>query len=315
MSDQENLHKLHKSVLINEVMQAFELSDNIAHSQKRAKIIDATLGLGGHTEQLVKHGIQVLGIDEDNEMLELADKRLKETCPTPEKNFRGSYSLVKGSFKDILEIAKKNNFLNADGILFDLGVSSPQLTSKTRGISFQENSARLDMRLDRVEMGITAADMLNMLREDQLVQMFNVTMNPRLSRRLSTQIVVYRKIKPFGTVGDLKNVVGRVLSKKGRKSPETLPFLALRIAVNSELTSIDDGLTDAIKVLSNFGRIVVISFHSGEDKLVKKVFSRFESQNLGKEITKKPITPSEYEISENARSRSALLRIFEKNEK
>lgn len=312
MSELEDLQRLHKPVLVSEVLHAFGLSDSFALLQKRIKIIDATLGLGGHTEEFVKRGAQVLGVDEDSEMLELAERRLKIACPTPEKKFRGSYTLVKGSFKDILEIARKNNFTNADGILFDLGISSPQLTSDTRGFSFQNDSASLDMRLDREQMGIIGADMLNILREDQLTNMFEKVLNPKLSRDLARRVISFRKVKSFETVGDYKNVIRRVLVRKGRKSTETLPFLALRIAVNSELTSIYEGLKGAVDVLDNFGRIVVVSFHSGEDKLVKKMFTDFEKDSLGRVLVKKPIVPSLNEIEGNFRARSALLRIFEK---
>jgi 16S rRNA (cytosine1402-N4)-methyltransferase len=327
MTNLKNLQKLHKPVLLTEVLEAFELTDNnLALSNKRVKIIDATVGLGGHTEQFINRGASVLGIDEDKGTLELVKKRLiltyrdkspsvQKACPTPEDKLRGSYKLINANFKDIYEIAEQEDFLNADGILFDLGVSSPQITSNVRGISFQEDSAPLDMRLDAGGMAVKGSDLLNILRADQLRELFSKVLNIKKSRDLTNKIIEFRKFKQFETVGDFKKVIGKVIFRKGKKSPDTLPFLALRIAVNSELENLREGLSGGLKVLRSSGKMIVISFHSGEDSLVKQIFIKFEAEELGRILTKKPIIPKTNEIISNIRSRSALMRIFQKNEK
>jgi len=312
MSNLENLQKLHKSVLKNETLGVFK--ENFALSNKRLKIIDATLGLGGHTEEFVKKGANVLGIDQDEEMLESAKDRLTLACPTPEKDFQGLFKLVKGNFKDVFKIASENGFMEADGIIFDLGVSSPQITSPTRGFSFQNDSADLDMRMNTKELGVKASDLLNVLRLDQLTELFNKVMLYSLSKKLATEITKSRKLKPIKTVGDFKEIIAKVDIKRGKKKrPETLPFLALRIAVNNELENIEAGLTEGLKVLGDGGKLVVISFHSLEDILVAKTFKSFERDGLGK--ASEAVYPSELEIAFNVRSRSAILRVFTKNEK
>jgi 16S rRNA (cytosine1402-N4)-methyltransferase len=312
MSNLQNLRELHKPVLVNEVLMALGFDNEVlALSNKRLKIIDATIGLGGHSEEFIKRNAEVLGIDTDNRMLEIAQIRLNLACPTSDSH-RKLYKLVKGNFKDIAEIAKKNNFLGINGILFDLGVSSPQITSKSRGFSFSDDSAELDMRMDENENGVKGSDLLNILRRDQLVSMFEKVLDYKSSRRLADQVIIFRQLKLFEKVGDYKNVINKVIYHKGSANIATQPFLALRMAVNSELENIREGLTGALSVLNTKGRIVVIGFHSTEDIAVLNLLNKFESGGLGKLVTKKPITPKEIEISNNPRSRSALMRVFQK---
>lgn len=313
MSTLENLRKLHKSVLLDEVLEAFGLTENIALSNKRLKIIDTTLGIGGHTEELIHRGSYVFGIDQDAEMLKLAEQRLNLACPTPEGEPQ-KFVLVKGSFKDLYKIASVNDFLDADGVLFDLGVSSPQITSKSRGFSFQNDAAALDMRLDQDEMGVRAMDLLNVLRIDQLTELFAKVIRYPVAKAIAKRVVDYRSEIAFETIADFKTAISDLADKKNGKNASTLPFLALRIAVNSELETLSKGLEDSVRLLKSGGKIVVISFHSLEDKITDNKFNEFESESLGRQLTKKPIKPLDVEVERNRRSRSALMRVFQKNE-
>jgi 16S rRNA (cytosine1402-N4)-methyltransferase len=302
----------HNPVLLREVLEAFSFSSK-AHLKKGVKIIDATLGLGGHTEALVKSGADVLGIETDNEMLKLAIDRLKIACPTPKVNKSwGSYKLVYGNFRKIGEIANENGFSEVDGVLFDFGVSSPQITSPDRGISFGEGSAPLDMRIDRDTQAVKGSDLLNVLRKDQLIELFGKVLNPKVSNTLSSKVVKARELKKIETVADFRDIIHKANVSGKKIDIATLPFLALRMAVNSEAENISAALPKSVNSLRNGGRIVAISFHSGEDSVVKKTFLRFAEDGLGTVLTKNPITPSASEIVSNRRSRSAKMRIFQK---
>jgi 16S rRNA (cytosine1402-N4)-methyltransferase len=303
--------ELHKSVLPNEVLEVLDVRKNAPLKGKR-KIIDATLGLGGHTELLVKNGFDVLGIDTDREMLALAENRLKEACPTLENNktSRGSFKLVFGNFANIDKIAFDNGFNEVDAVLYDLGVSSPQIISPDRGFSFQNDLARLDMRLDLEGNEICGSDILNVLREDQLIEVFEAALPNYQARRLVTGIVRERAKKRIEKVGDFNNIIEKTIKSNKKINSSTLPFLALRMAVNSELAVIAESLPKAISLLKHGGRMVVISFHSGEDSLVKNLFKSFSANKSGDILTKKPILPSSEEITNNPRARSAKMRVF-----
>jgi 16S rRNA (cytosine1402-N4)-methyltransferase len=309
----KNIAKLHKSVLAREVLEAFGLGE--APLKSKVKIIDATLGLAGHTLKLVQKEADVLGLDTDPEMLKLAKKRLESALarPIPEfKKTQGSFKLVLGNFRNIEQLAQKEGFVKVQGILFDLGVSSPQLTSKKRGFSFQNDKAKLDMRFDPHTQSLKASDLLNVLRKDQLTSLFSKILDKNTSQKLSEKIVELRSTKRFESVADVNKVIKGVVNKKKNINVSTLPFLALRIAVNSELENLKEGLVHSIKLLDSGGKLVVISFHSTEDNVVTDLFNDFNQKNFGKILTKKPILPTSKEVSKNPRSRSAKLRIFEK---
>ena len=309
MNKQRESPKIHEPVLLKEVLEAAKPK---APLKKQVYAIDATVGTGGHTEGLVKAGFKVLGIEADKEMLELAAKRLANACPALNQGGSGSYKLVLGNFAELDKIAIEAGFERADVIIFDLGVSTLQLTSPTRGFSFRQALAPLDMRLNRKEQAVTGADLLNSLRQDQLSDLFAVVLSPGVAKKLAKIVCQQREIKPMTTVGDFLEVIERVIKTKKRLHPATLPFLALRMAVNSELENLKQALPKAFDLLNPGGRLLVISFHSGEDRIVKHFFRQMVSQNLARNLTKKPILPTEKEIEANPKSRSAKLRVLQK---
>ncbi|OGM05929.1 16S rRNA (cytosine(1402)-N(4))-methyltransferase [Candidatus Woesebacteria bacterium GWB1_43_5] len=268
-------------------------------------VIDATVGAGGYSREICGTGAKVLGIEIDPAMAEIAKLSLKESCP--------SFKLIVGNFANIESIAKIEGFEAVWGIVFDLGVASPQLISLTRGFSFKNPDALLDMRLDPENQGVSASDLLNALDKSSLMKLFSQTCQFHESKRLAVRIIEERILKPFETVGDFIEATKGIFKKRGIVNPATRPFLALRIAVNSELENLQVALTDSAKLLKPGGRIVVVSFHSGEDQIVKKTFLQFVKLGLGRVLTKKPIVASRAEIEINPRARSAKLRAFEKN--
>lgn len=278
--------------MVEEVLEALKVP-----LKSQARYIDATLGTGGHAEALLSAGGEVLGIDIDWQMLEIAKARLKK--------FAGKIKFVLGNFRKIDEIAKESGFEQVDGVIFDLGASNLQLISEERGLSFSNPYAPLDMRFNSEEQAVKASDLLNVLRKDQLRVLFGKVMGWRESLMLADRIESEREIKPFETVGDFIKVAQ--LRGKEKLNPATLPFLALRMAVNSELENLEEGLAKAYALLKSRGKLVVITFHSGEDAIVKHFGKR-----VGELATKKPIRPSEQEIAKNPRARSAKLRIIEK---
>lgn len=296
----------HISVLLEE-------SINALHVKKGGVYIDATLGAGGHTIEIINRGGKVLGIDQDSKMLEVAKKNIESACP-PRKSssfVAGSFTLEKANFKDIDQVAAKLGYTHVDGVLMDLGVSSMHLDSIERGFSFNKPSEKLDMRLDE-NLGVTAADLLNSLDRNSLVDLFATGESNREAYLLAKKVIEYRSKKPFDKVSDFLTLFGNKIP--GRNHPATKAMMALRIAVNTELQVLEEALPKAFNLLNMAGRLVVISFHSGEDRIVKKYFSYLEKQNLAKVLSKKPIEPTEAEIETNPRSRSAKLRFIEKNE-
>ena len=306
-----DLTNSHDPVLVDEVNQAFGLEE-LAHSKDKVRIIDATLGLGGHSIEFCKKGAEVLGIEIDDEFLEIAGERLKEACPLPD-SVRKLYKVVKGNFKDIDKIAKSEEFIPVDGIIFDLGVSTSQLTSSIRGMTFSNPDSRLDMRLDRKNQQVSASDLLNSLPQEHLSTIFSKVLNKGEANRLSRQIIKYRQSLKFETVSDFLNVLRSAgFKKKSKLHFATKPFLALRMAVNSELENLREALPKALKILKKRGRLIVISFHSGEDSIVKSFGKSMKIKGEIELINKKPIVPSRLEIINNPRSRSAKMRIMEK---
>ena len=301
--------KFHSPVLVNEVIK-YLVADN-AHLNDQAWIVDATLGTAGHTIEFIKLGKNVVGIEMDEEMLEVAKRRLRKACPVPDTC--GAYKVFHGNFKDIEQILEKDEISNILAILIDLGVSNLQLMSEERGFSFANRDADIDMRIDKESMGIKASDLLNALREDQLVEVFLQTMEFREARVLAKKIIRGRGFKQYETVGDFSDTCESVVKRKGKLHPATRPFLALRMAVNSELENLEEVIPKAIKVLDKGGRLGVISFHSGEDKIVKNAFTKSKKLNEVRILNSKPVVPDTEEIAKNPRARSAKLRIIEKS--
>lgn len=262
--------------------------------------IDATLGGGGHTKELLRRGGRVLGIDVDSNAINFVKERLKNDAVT----------LVLGNFRDIKEIAQKNGFENVDGILFDLGVSSHQLDTPDLGFSFKDDGP-LDMRMDK-NLAVTAKDLVNALGRKELYELFTTYGEEPFAHHIGNRIVEERAQQSITTTRELAQLVERVVRKRGNTHPATRIFQALRIAVNDELNSLKIALSDGFQLINQTGRIVVISFHSLEDRIVKDFFNLLEKEGKGKILTEHIVVPKEEEIRENTRSRSAKLRAIEK---
>ncbi len=266
--------------------------------------IDATLGGGGHTKEILAKGGKVLGIDQDNDSVQFVSNEFKLDIE------RGNLIVSLGNFRNIKTIAHLHDYSRVDGILFDLGVSSHQLDAGEKGLSFQRN-ADLDMRLDE-ELGVKASDLINGLGLKELTLLFTKYGEEPFAYKIAKKIVEVRKTRSLVTTYDLSDLILHTVRTKGHMHPATRVFQALRIAVNDELVNLERALPDALSLLKPKGRLVVISFHSLEDRIVKQTFAKFKERKLGEIITKKPLQATEKEVLTNIRSRSAKLRAFEK---
>ena len=285
------MNNFHKPVLLKETIEGLRV-------KKNKKYIDATLGGGGHSFEILRLGGIVLGIDVDKEAIEHIEKNKK-----PEK-----LTITRGNFRDIDKIASLNNFgppaNGAAGIIFDLGVSSHQIDKPERGFSFQ-NEGPLDMRMDQ-ELRVRALDLIKILTKGELCEIFTKFGEESRAWEISDAIVRTRSMNPIETTGNLAKIVFKTAGQSKRV------FQALRIVVNDELNSIMQALPKALALLEKNGRLCVISFHSLEDRIVKRKFIEFEEKGMGKIITEKPIVSSIEELRANKRARSAKLRIYEK---
>lgn len=298
--------EFHKPVLLNEVIQYLAV-------KKDGKYIDATVGGGGHAKEVCQLGGQLLGIDFDPEALNSAREYLTTACPSPTqgRGSNASWRLVSGNFKDLKQVALASDFTKVDGILFDLGVSSHQLTSPERGFSFQ-SEALLDMRMDPT-LSVTAADLINGLTQKELEKLFWEMSEEFYFKRLAKAIIEARRLKPIKTARELSEIIIKVLGRwKGKIHPATKVFQALRIVVNDELNNLRQALPQTLELLNDGGRLVIISFHSGEDRIVKRFFKEMEKEDKLKILTEKPIGAKEEELKLNPRSRSAKLRAAER---
>lgn len=293
------MSKYHTTVLLQEAIDALQI-------QSGEKYIDATLGGGGHTEAILERGGIVLGIDQDKEALEYVKENFKFQISN------GQLTIAQGNFKDLGRIAKENGFDVVAGILLDIGVSGHHLESGERGFSFLLPGP-LDMRMD-TNLSVKASDLVNGLTKGELVELFTKYGEEPFAKKIAEAIVVARLNKPFETTVELADAIAAHVPKISKVHPATRVFQALRIAVNDELHALEAVLPQAIELLEEKGRLAVITFHSLEDRIVKKTFEEFESQQKGKVMTKDVITASEEEIEANKKSRSAKLRIFEKYE-
>ena len=297
--------EFHRPVLLKEVIENLKI-------KKNGKYIDGTIGGAGHSEAILKLGGNILGIDYDPEALNYAREHLSAACPFPDESreLDASWRLVRGNFKNLGKIAKDNNFQAVDGILLDLGVSSHQLETPERGFSFNSD-APLDMRMDP-DLKVTAQDLINILNKGELEKLFQKFAEEKRFRQLAEAIVDARSISPIKTGRQLAEIILKVKHKTGKINPATQIFQALRIAVNDEINNLKEVLPEALKILKPGGRLAVISFHSGEDRIVKQFFRDQEEKGLIKKIFKKPLSPSFEEVKANPRSRSAKLRVAEK---
>ncbi|QQS38574.1 16S rRNA (cytosine(1402)-N(4))-methyltransferase RsmH [Candidatus Woesebacteria bacterium] len=300
---QTEMQKIHEPVMVGEVIKILE-ENALLNNQSKTILVDATLGLGGHARELVRRNVFVVGFDKDKEFIEVAEKELEKACPT-QKSTSECFKLINDDFIHLKKRLDEIGIKKVDAVLFDLGINTLQLMSESRGFSFRNGDALLDMRFDRDRQNVTAADVINGLRKDQLMHMLLVTMEFREANKIASKICTFRNRKSFKTVGDVLELVPS--KAYSQIHPATKLFLALRIAVNSEIENLIQALEAAFDVLNIGGTLIVISFHSGEDAVVKKFFFDLKKANKASG-NKKPILPSTEEVRQNNKARSAKLR-------
>ncbi|MBI3384656.1 16S rRNA (cytosine(1402)-N(4))-methyltransferase RsmH [Candidatus Gottesmanbacteria bacterium] len=284
----------HTPVFLKEALEFLQIKPG-------KKYIDCTLGGGGHTEGILSRGGLVLGIDTDQEALEYIRKKFQIS--------NDKFRITKGNFRDLKEIAAKNGFNKVDGILYDLGVSTHQLKSKGRGFSFGREE-ELDMRMDQ-DLEISAKEIINTYQKENLYEIFTKFGEEKRAWAIADATVRARQIEPILTTSKLVKLILGVRGKIGkndRTHPATRVFQALRIYVNNELEALQRSLPQALDLLVKDGRLVVISFHSLEDRIVKIYFRKEEKKGRLKILTSKPIRPSEEEVEDNKASLSGKLR-------
>jgi len=271
-------------------------------------IVDATAGTGGHSKGIIERilpGGKLIGIDRDQDSLDVAKERLRD--------FGNAFEFVYGNFVDIDKILEKLDVKKVDGILFDFGLSSYQLEDPNRGFSFQ-NEGPLDMRFDRNSF-ISAYDLINNLNEEEISAILLTFGEERWHNRIARFLVEERERHAITTTRELSDIVVKAIPHKYRHyriHPATRTFQAVRIAVNRELETIGTGISKAIELLDKQGRICVISFHSLEDRIAKLSFRKFAAEGKINIITPKPLTPKVAEMRENPSSRSSKLRVAER---
>ena len=308
------MKQLHYSVLLNECIEGLNIKEN-------GKYVDATVGYAGHSKNIlakIKKG-HLFAFDEDEEAVKYSKKELS--------SIGDNFTIFRENFVNMPKVLKDSVIEKVDGILFDLGFSSPQIDDASRGFSFMLD-APLDMRMDN-QNNLTAQKIVNTYSKEELIKIFYEYGEEKLSKVIAEKIILERKSKKINTTLELVDII---LSAVGanyfyKNHPERKIFQALRIEVNNELKVLEEVLPQAIDMLSSGGRMCVITFHSLEDKIVKKIFKKYsevdeilkgvkdipkEYQPKIKIINKKPILPSEKELSENSRSHSAKLRIIER---
>jgi 16S rRNA (cytosine1402-N4)-methyltransferase len=288
---------VHRPVLLREVIEFLKVDPEGTY-------IDATLGAGGHAEEILKHLStgKLLGIDRDPAALEIARERLQP--------FAERLIMLHGNFGEIDALHVSSGLGPVDGLVADLGVSSMQLEDASRGFSFSLPGP-LDMRMDP-HSDTTAADIANRTSERDLANLIFELGEERYSRRIARAIV---KARPYRSTTELAQVVTRAIpSRAGLRHlhPATRTFMALRMAVNEELENLRALLGKTLDILRPGGRVVILSFHSLEDRLVKRAFQRWQHEGRARLLTRKVVRPGEDEVRANPRSRSAKLRAAEK---
>ena len=311
----------HIPVLLAECLEQLNL-------QPQHTFVDATLGGAGHSLEVARQlGPQgtLIGIDQDDAAHEAAAKRLN-TLPAEQ---RPNIELLHGNFGDMDELLLKCEIPGVDAFLFDLGVSSPQLDMKARGFSFKENGP-LDMRMDPGKQTLTAAEVINTYNAADLARIIRTYSDEKWASRIADFIVKRREEEPIRSSGELVDIIKAAIPASARRAgghPAKRTFQAIRIEVNSELAVLESGLEAAVRWLNPGGRLVVISYHSLEDRIVKNVMAAGANRctcppdlpicACGRKpileiVTKKPIVPSAEEVERNPRARSAKLRVAQK---
>ena len=306
-------HEYHKPVLYKETIE------NII--DKRPLIyVDCTLGGGGHTEGILQNSTEdskVIAIDQDNQAIEFAKKRLEK--------YESKLQIFKDNFKNLDTVIYLGGYEKVDRILMDIGVSSTQLDDVERGFSYKYE-AKLDMRMNR-DLKISAWDVVNKFSEKEIADIIYKYGEEPKSRKIAKNIVEYRKNKNIDTTIELSNIVIKSIGKSMKKHPSKRTFQAIRIFVNKELEVLEEAMDKAVNLLNDKGKLLIITFHSLEDRMVKEKFRKYENpctcpsdfpvcvcgnKSLGKVLTKKPIVAKDEELNENNRAHSAKLRIFER---
>jgi 16S rRNA (cytosine1402-N4)-methyltransferase len=308
----------HYTVLLKETVDGL-------HVKTDGVYVDCTLGGAGHSEYLLSQLSEkghLYAFDQDQRALDFAAQRLKEYVD------KGMVTFIKANFRHLKEELAKHEIYKIDGILYDLGVSSPQLDEAERGFSYHQD-APLDMRMDQ-DAELSAYEVINHYSYQELVKIFFRYGEEKFSKQVAREIERVRAKEPIKTTGELVEIIKAAIPAPARRKgghPAKRIFQAVRIAVNDELGVVEESLEQAIALLAKNGRISVITFHSLEDRIVKSMFKEYstiqdlppglpvipdEFQPTLKVITRKPILPSETELAENNRSRSAKLRIAEK---
>lgn len=303
---------MHKSVLLEECLEYLNLSDDDV-------IVDCTLGYAGHSSRIlkeIKRGF-LFAFDQDSEAIESSSKRLD--------SIGTNYEIIKSNFVNIKKELNSRNITKVNGILYDLGVSSPQLDEGERGFSFHQD-ARLDMRMDESST-FDAEELVNTYDYKELTRIFTDYGEEKYSSNIAKKIISYRKTKRIETTLELVDIIKSAVPEKYKreKHPARKVFQAIRIEVNKELEVFEKSLKDALELIDVGGRICVITFHSLEDKICKDIFKNVST--IDKNLKNLPIIPDQYlpnfkiiasikpskkELEENPRSRSAKLRVIER---
>lgn len=305
---------MHYSVLLNEAIDSLNIDENGIY-------VDATLGYGGHSSLILSKLNKgfLYSFDQDIDAINYSNDRLSKIS--------NSYEIIKSNFVNLKEELKKKNIDKINGIIFDLGVSSPQLDEKDRGFSYHQDS-RLDMRMDK-DNPLSAYEVVNNYSKNDLIKIFRDYGEEKFAVSIANNILKYREKKNIETTLELVDIIKLSVPErvKREKNPAKKVFQAIRIEVNNELDVLSKALEDAISMLKPGGRVVVITFHSLEDRIVKNIFKKYsevpkdlkilpfvplEYQPILKLINKDVILPSKKELEENRRSRSAKMRIAER---
>ena len=303
---------MHQSVLLQESIENLNLKEN-------SIIVDATLGYAGHSSEILKRipKGKLIAFDQDDEAIDASKKRLDQIA--------SNYQIIKSNFVHLKEELEKNNIKQIDGILFDLGVSSPQLDEDYRGFSFHKD-AILDMRMD-TSNPVSAYNVVNEYSKEQLMNIFYQYGEEKYSSSIASKIVEYRKNKKIETTLELVEIIKSAVPEKYKREhhPARKVFQAIRIEVNHELEVFEIALRNALELLNKNGRVCVITFHSLEDKICKNIFK--EVSEINPELKHMPMIPKEYlpdfkvvhtikpskeELNKNPRARSAKLRVIER---
>ncbi|HIR65409.1 MAG TPA: 16S rRNA (cytosine(1402)-N(4))-methyltransferase RsmH [Candidatus Fimimonas gallinarum] len=305
----------HTSVLLNECIENLNINPHGIY-------VDCTCGGGGHSREILKRLTDgmLICIDKDMEALNVCRERLSDL---------GNVRFVHSDFKNIASVLDQLNISKVDGFLADLGVSSYQIDNPERGFSYMVKDAPLDMKMD-ASQSLSAKDVVNTYSEEALEKIIKMYGEDKFAKNIAKNIVAYRSKQPIETCGQLVEIVDKSIPQAVKKKgghPAKRTFQALRIEVNGELNGLEEALKTMCDRLNSNGRIVVITFHSLEDRIVKHCFADFATdcicppnlpvcvcghRSRGSVITKKPILPSNQEMQTNSRSQSAKLRVFQK---